>query len=256
MTKGSRMAALDFCCHKRSGARTASSSLPPCGTLTAAKGPQMEHRENPSSFPPEMPVPRRSGNGCIVQVLGALTLGAVLFFVIYAVFMPWAFYMGGHFHIFPQWTGWGRMHSNLAGDYILYVQLSPSARSSHTGHAVPHISGHGFLCTPRGETYKLRLGGDFGKASGTDLQGKSAYLYMNNYTVLSSSTAPSLEFRGKWDNPDLALDDHGSLNRAFDPSGALVINKHMRPYIQEVVPLTLHEGKWSDFESACAALKQ
>jgi hypothetical protein len=214
----------------------------------------MERHVNSAPSFPGMPVPRKSGPGCLVQVLGALALGVVVMLAVYVITAPWAFYMGGHFHINPQWAGWGRMHSNLAGDYILYVQISPGKASSHY-RAVPHISGQGFLCTPLGERYKLRLGGDFDKASGTDLQGKSAYLYMNNYTVLSSSTAPSLEFRGKWNNPDLVLDDHGSLTRAFDPGGKLVTNHHMRPYIQEVVPLTLHEGNYSDFEAACAALK-
>jgi hypothetical protein len=73
---------------------------------------------------------------------------------------------------------------------------------------------------------------------------------------LGGSNAPSLEFRGKWNNPDLVLDDHGSLNRAFDPGGTLVTNHHMRPYMQEVVPVTLHEGSHADFEAACAALKR
>ena len=210
---------------------------------------------NPSSLPPGMPMRRKSGPGCLVQVLGALALGAVVMLAVYALIAPWAFYMGGHFHLNPQWTGWGRMHSKLAGDFILYVQISPGKASSHY-RAVPHISGQGYLCTPRGDRYRLRLGGDFGKASGVDLQGKTASLYMNNYTAFSSSTAPSLEFRGRWNNPDLVLDDQGSLTRAFDPGGALVTNHHMRPYVQEVVPLTLHEGNWSDYESACSAMKR
>ena len=79
---------------------------------------------------------------------------------------------------------------------------------------------------------------------------------MNNYTVFTSSTAPSLEFRGKWNNPDLVLDDHGSINRAFDPDGVLARNTHMCPYIQEIVPLTLHEGTRADFDAACAAIKR
>lgn len=215
----------------------------------------MEHRVDPLSFPPGMPAPRKARHGCVVQVLGALALGAVLVLAINTVFTPWSFYMGGHFHAIPAWYGWGRMHSKLAGDYLLYVQLSPTS-GGRTYRNVPHIKGNAFLCTPRGEQYKLRLGGDFGKPSGTDLQGTSAYLYMNNYTVFSSSTAPSLEFRGKWNNPDLVLDDHGSLTRAFDPGGKLVTDHHMRPYVQEVVPVTLHEGNYSDFKAACAAMKQ
>src|SRR5256885_15006118 len=154
----------------------------------------MEHRVDTSSLPSPMPVRRKSGAGCLVQVLGALALGVVVIMGVKAVFTPWGFYMGGHFHILPQWTGWGQMHSKIAGDYALLVSFAPI-----TGKQLgpTHVSGNAVICTPRGERYKLRLGGDFGKPSGTDLQGKTAHLYMNNYTVLSSSTDPSLDFRGR-----------------------------------------------------------
>jgi hypothetical protein len=206
-------------------------------------------------IPAPMPGPRRSGPGCLVQVLGALALGVVVLYAIFAVFAPWAFYMGGRFHLYPGWTGWGRMHSNIAGDYALYVSLSPATRGrGGRGGGLPRVKGNAVLCTPRGEKYKLRVGGDFQKNSGTDLQGRTAYFYANNYSIFSGSTDPSLEFRGKWNNPDLVLDDQGSINRAFDPGGALVTNHHMRPYKQEVVPLTLHEGTRADFDAACAAI--
>lgn len=207
---------------------------------------------NSSPLPSPMPVPRKSRPGCLVQVLAALMLGVVVLMGSMAVFTPWGFYMGGHFHIIPQWTGWGQMHSKIAGDYALFVTFSPK---TGRGLGLTHVSGNAVICTPRGEKFKLRLGGDFQKTSGTDLQGKTAHLYMNNYSVLSGSTAPSLEFRGKWNNPDLVMDDHGSINRAFDPGGALAANQHMRPYMREVVPLTLHEGSRADFEAACAAIK-
>ena len=209
-------------------------------------------------LPSPMPVRRKSGAGCLVQMLGLFALGVVLVLGFNAVFMPWSFYMGGHFHIIPIWTGWGQMHSKIAGDYVLYVSISPSTNRGGAGsssHGRPQVSGRGFLCTPRGEMYRLRLGGDFDKPSGTDLQGKSAYLYMNHYSALGGSNAPSLEFRGRWNNPDLVLDDHGSITSAFDPGGTLVTNHHMRPSMREAVPVTLHQGPWSDFEAACAALK-
>jgi hypothetical protein len=210
--------------------------------------------DQPVNFPPAAPPFRRKGAGCLVQLLTVFALGVVLVLAIDAVFAPWAFYMGGHFHIYPGWTGWGKFHSNTAGDCALYVSISPTTGGRGTYRAVPHVKGNAVLCTPRGEKYKLRVGGDFGKTSGADLQGKTAYLYANNYSVFSSSTRPSLEFRGKWNNPDLVLDDQGSINRAFDPGGALVTNSHKRPYMQEVVPLTLHEGSRSDFDAACAAI--
>ena len=142
-----------------------------------------------------MPVPRKARHGCLVQVLAALVFGLVVVLAVSAIVAPWAFYMGGNFHVIPQWTGWGRMHSNLAGDYVLYVQMSPG-RPSRFGRNVPHISGQGRLCTPTGEHYRLRLGGDFGKPSGVALHGKSHYLYINNYTTFSSSNTTYLDFRG------------------------------------------------------------
>jgi len=187
-----------------------------------------------------------------VQVLGALVFAVVVLTGVIAIVAPWGFYMGGHFHIIPSWTGWGQMHSKTAGDYALLVSFSPKT-GRHLG--LTHVSGTAVICTPRGEQYKLRLSGDFQNPHGTDLQGKTAHLYANRYSTFSGSTDPSLDFRGKWNNPDLVLDDHGSLNRAFDPGGALVTNHHTRPYIQEVVPVTLHEGSKSDFNAACAALK-
>jgi len=207
---------------------------------------------NSSSLPPGMPAPRRARHGCFVQVLGALVFAVVVLTGVMAIVAPWGFYMGGHFHLIPNWTGWGQMHSKTAGDYALLVSFSPK-----TGRylGLTHVSGTAVICTPRGEQYKLRLSGDFQNPHGTDLQGKTAHLYANHYSTFSGSTDPSLDFRGKWNNPDLVLDDHGSLNRAFDPGGALVTNHHTRPYIQEVVPVTLHEGSKSDFNAACAALK-
>lgn len=214
----------------------------------------MEPRENPASLllPTPPPGRRKAGPGCVVQVLGSLLLGGVVLAGVMAIVAPWGFYMGGHFHIIPQWTGVGEMHSKLAGDYALLVTFSPK---TGRGLGLTHVSGHGWLCTPRGERFSLRLAGDFQNFHGTDLQGKTAHLYMNNYSSFSGSTAPSLDFRGRWNNPDLVLDDQGSLNRAFDPGGVLVTNQHMRPYKQEAVPLTLHEGTRADFDAACAALK-
>jgi hypothetical protein len=214
----------------------------------------MEHRENPASLllPTPPPGRRKAGPGCLVQALVVLVLGVVVTMGAMALVTPWGFYMGGHFHIIPQWTGWGQMHSKIAGDYALSVTFSPK---TGRGLGLTHVSGNGVICTPRGEKFNLRLGGDFENPHGINLQGRKASLYMNNYHVISGSTAPSLEFRGKWNNPDLVMDDHGSINRAFDPGGALVTNHHMRPYIQEVVPLTLHEGSRSDFDAACAAIR-
>lgn len=213
----------------------------------------MEHREDSASlFLPTPPGRRKAGPGCVVQVLAALVLGGVVLAGVMAIVAPWGFYMGGHFHIIPQWTGVGEMHSKLAGDYALLVTFSPKTGK---GLGLTHVSGNAWLCTPRGEKFSLRLAGDFQNPHGTDLQGMTAHLYASNYSAFSGSTAPSLDFRGRWNNPDLVLDDGGSLNRAFDPGGVLATNKHSRPYKQEVTPITLHEGNRADFNAACATIK-
>jgi hypothetical protein len=212
--------------------------------------------EQPPNSPPAVPpVQGKPGRGCLMTVVYFAVLAFIVVFVTTGIFAPWGFFMGGHFHIFPGWSGWGKLHSNAAGDYALYVSFSPATRGrGGRGGGGPRVNGSAVLCTPRGEKYNLRLGGYFEKNPGINLQGKTAEIYVYNYSVFSTSKKPSLDFRGKWNNPDLVLDDQGSINRAFDPGGALVITPRTRPYIQEVVPLTLHEGSRSDFDAACAAI--
>ncbi|HEY5028488.1 MAG TPA: hypothetical protein VIK39_08780 [Candidatus Angelobacter sp.] len=201
--------------------------------------------------PATTPTPTKSLRGALVRVLALVALFGVLLLGSDAVFTPWAFLMGGHFHINPKWTGWGRMHSNTAGDYVIYMSISPYFGR---GRSLTDITGKGAICTQRGDNYPLNVGGSFQSHPGIDLQGKTAVIYAHNYS--KSHYDPSLEFRGKWNNPDLVLDDQGSINRAFDPGGTLAPKTHMRPDVHEVVPLTLHEGSRSDFEAACAEMKR
>jgi len=182
---------------------------------------------------------------------------AVAVVVLPALFTPWGFFMGGRFHPIPTWRGWGKMHSNTAGgDYVLQISMYPK-----TGRTLgrTHVKGTAWLCTPRGETFYLNLGGDFQKDLRLDTDGKTASFYMYNYGIKSQMTGqhrPNLELRGKWNNPDLVLDDHGSIARNFEPDATLY-NGHSpsRPYMREVVPVTLHEGSNSEFEAACKAVK-
>jgi len=38
-------------------------------------------------------------------VVGFGILGFIVLLALDAVFMPWSFYMGGHFHLIPVWRG-------------------------------------------------------------------------------------------------------------------------------------------------------
>jgi hypothetical protein len=187
------------------------------------------------------------------QWLVLLILLMVLALGLPALFTPWGFFMGGRFHVIPAWSGWGKMHSSKAGgDYVIMISISPKT-GRRLGPA--HVDGNAWLCTPRGEKFTLKLGGDFQRDIRLDTNGKTASFYMDNYNVKSQLTGqhrPYLELRGKWNNPDLVLNDHGSIARNFAPDATLY-GEHSpsRPYISEVVPVTLHEGGKAEFEAAC-----
>ena len=195
--------------------------------------------------------------GCLGQLIFLVVILAVVGLGLPALLTPWGFYMGGRFHLIPAWQGWGRMHSNTAGgDYVIQVSFYPKI-DRYSGPR--HVRGNAWLCTPRGEKFTLRLGGDFEKDLRLDTNGKTASFYMNNYNFKSNfngQTRPDLELRGKWVNPDLVLDDHGSLGRNFEADGTLfAAHGDAGPYMREVVPVTLHEGNNSEFEAACKAVK-
>lgn len=191
-----------------------------------------------------------------IQWVVLLVIVAIVLVGLPAVFTPWGFFMGGRFHVIPSWTGWGKMHSNKAGgDYVIMMTISPKTGK---GLGPAHVDGNAWLCTPRGEKFTLHLGGDFQKDIRLDTNGKTASFYMNSYTLKSQftgNTRPYLEFRGKWNNPDLVLDDHGSIARNFTPDAKLwPPGGKERPYISEVVPVTLHEGGKADWEAACGKI--
>lgn len=198
------------------------------------------------------PKPPKRRLGCFTQIFLALLLGVVLVLAIDAVFAPWSFYMGGRFHWIPMWQGWGRMHSTTAGgDYLLFVRMNPGTNR----RGIAHVTGIAVLCTPKGEVFNLKLGGDFEKYMGASTDGKRAYLYTHRSSGFfgTSDTRPELEFHGGWHNPDLVLDDKGTISRTFSPDATLY-ESQKRPATRETIPLTLHEGSRSEFDSACKAL--
>lgn len=210
--------------------------------------------KQPEGPPPSSPpAPRRTRHSLLILVaLAVLAFGLPL--AMDAVFAPWAFFMGGHFHLNPKWTGWGRMHSNTSGDYAIYITISPWFGR---GHSFTDITGKGALCTQRGDNYRLSMAGSFEEGSGANLQGRTATIYPHNYNPKHTGhNDPSLEFRGSWNNPDLVLDDQGSINQAFDADGGLAKKNQGHSALKERVSLTLHEGSRTDFDAACAALKR
>ena len=203
--------------------------------------------------------PRRGCLGCLWQVPLILALGVVLMMALTAVFYPWAFYLGGTFHIYPYWTGWGRLHAK-SGDYVLFVRFEPTTRGSRM---IPHsnLTGVAYLCTPRGERLPMHLGGDMRPHLNLSTDGEAIHLYVYYwplwYGQFTADHRPSLDFRGHWRNPNLVMDDHGSISNAFEPDGSVYRgHDRNRPYSTEIVPVTLVQGPYSDFEAACATVRR
>ena len=207
-----------------------------------------------------MPNAQRPQRGCLIGLLrslpGILVLGALMVLVIPAVFTPWAYFLGGHFHILPLWQGWGRMHSP-AGDYVVYVQMQPARRGSWGMPA--SVSGSGSVCTPRGESFNLRVSGGFlRRRIGVDTDGEPFTLGLAqplNFLNTNQDSRLKFTLQGAWHNPDLVVDDRGSIARAFNPDGTVYAgDPHKRPEPGAPLQVTLHPGSHSDFHSACAAV--
>ena len=205
---------------------------------------------------------RRAGKGCLGcfgKVSLVLLFGVVLMTAITAVFYPWAFYLGGNFHIIPIWQGWGRLHGN-GGDYLVWVQFEPTPRGSGM-HLESNLTGRAYLCTPRGERIPMHLGGGMPKHLHLSTDGAPIHLYMDYWPLVTggfiADHRPSIEFRGHWQNPKLVMDDHGSIANAFQPDGT-VYRGHdpNHPYSTQGVPITFAEGPRSEFDQACAAVRQ
>ena len=197
--------------------------------------------------------------GCLGQLVVVLVLGSVLLVAITGVFYPWAFYLGGKFHIIPMWFGWGTAHAK-SGDYVVWVQFEPTPRGSRM-YLASNLTGNAYVCTPHGERLAMHLGGSMRKHLNLSTDGEPISLYMNywllGYGSFIGDHRPSLEFRGNWRNPNIVMDDSGSIGRAFNADGTVYrAHDRSRPYMQEAVPIMFVNGSHSQFDKACAAMKK
>jgi len=193
--------------------------------------------------------------GCLGQSVLALLFGVLLLLAMTAVFMPWGFYLGGAFHIIPYWQGWGILHAQ-SGNYPIFVRFEPSFRRGSRIYTTSNLQGMAYLCTPKGERFRMYLGGAMRKNLPVSTDGEAISLWMNNWPVLTggflADRRPSIELRGHWRNPNLEMDDHGSIHRAFKPDGSVHgLHDPSLPYNGEIVPVTLRWGSKSEFEAAC-----
>jgi hypothetical protein len=216
-----------------------------------------------STVHPHQAMRRRGcfGGGCLLNIGRSIGFALLVVLVVYAITSPWAFYLGGRFHPFGYWQGWGTIHAP-EGDYVVLMMLFPPRRYHRSGLSLsgPSIGGSGAVCSPHGELYdSLRVSGTFvRKGIGANTDGEPVSLSLAerlNFLGTNGSTRLSLGFRGAWRNPDLVLEDTGSIEKVFLPDGTRYIagGSQKRRTPGETLALILHEGSRSDFKAACAA---
>lgn len=188
-----------------------------------------------------------------------LILGCVLVIAITGIFAPWAFYLGGKFHILPYWQGWGKLHAQ-SGDYVLLVRIEPTSRGSKM-YLSTNLTGMAYICTPRGETFSMTMGGSMRKHLNLSTDGEAIHLYMHyrpwsyGFTGRNADLRPGLDLRGQWRNPNLVMDDQGSIAKAFLADGSVYRGKGWNPNSKpELLPVTFVQGSYSNFKAECATV--
>ncbi len=200
---------------------------------------------------------RRGCLRCFGTLVATLVFGLVVVLGLTAALTPWAFYLGGSFHIIPGWQGWGTLHSK-SGDYLLFVRFGPSFRRGNRMYSSSRLTGIGYLCTPRGDRFRMNLSGYMRPHLPVHTDGEAISLGMDNWPALTGGflthRRPSIGLVGHWKNPDLVMNDQSSLYRAFYEDGS-VIEKipPNRPWNGPVVPVTIKPGTYDEFEAACRA---
>ncbi len=209
---------------------------------------------------PTVALRRRRGCGCLgclPQLFVLIVLGVVLVVGIDWVFAPWGFFLGGTFRPLPVWQGIAHIRAS-SGDYVLYVWLSPGPGGRTYNY--PSFSGTGALCTPRGERFPMKVRAYMFEHPGRDTNGKEMRLevyYRSFWAAFNGApNRPELTLRGRWQNPDLVMNDGGTLSRAFLPDGqAYTGPPAQQPRARETVPVVFHEVPWTTWFGDCRAEK-
>ena len=187
------------------------------------------------------PRPRRGCGcgclGCLGQLIGLLVVGLAIAALGIAAFMPWAYFLGGTFHLVPGWSGTGIAHAR-SGDFRIYVNLEPSGPGRLSG---PNMSGTCLVIDPRGEKFMLKAYGVYPqKWYGTDSNGRIVHLQFHKRPgLLNDSGRPRFDLDGIWRNPNLVTTDRGSLSSAFGPDGRARLGTTHLPAASETLSVVL-----------------
>jgi hypothetical protein len=209
----------------------------------------------PSQIMQQVPRRRRRGVGVLIILLVLAVALAAAELGFNALFHPWIFYVGGHFHALPYWEGWSRVHSDEAGgDYVLFVRLTTANRSSRLSPS-SGVAGISYICTPKHERIRLSVSGGMAYKLPLDTIGQPITLEMLHrpwYSASHTDSRPNLQVQGVWADRAIDADDHASIGDAFTADGSVIrADAPSVPHIPETLHFTLKEGQYSDFVKAC-----
>ena len=197
----------------------------------------------------DAPKPRRTrrGLGCLPTLaLLALAIAAVMWLAA-SVMGPWVYTVGGRHRWLPIWEGVGDV-AGPGGTYRLYVWFAPwRSRTRYRPEAA--VEGYSTLCTPRGERFNLTLRGGAPSRPWLHMDDQPFHFRVWRRPPGGGVTAdlvgpPRLEFAGRWQGPNLVMDDQGSVGRAFNPDATLNPRALRWETRAQAVAVTFAEQNW------------
>lgn len=165
---------------------------------------------------------RRSG--CLPRLLSLFVLAAGVGIAAQLATNPWIFTLGGHARPWPVWQGEGTI-AGPGGTYRIYLGFYPAIRRK-AAVAVATVRGWGWVCAPAGQAYPVTVRGGTEAPVGRDANAVAFDLYTDGDKALAGIVAsgpppPRLDFTGRFEGPDLVMDDRGTLATAFLADGSL-----------------------------------
>lgn len=189
--------------------------------------------------------PHRRGLGCLPGLLILLVLGPLLVTAIDLAFAPWIYTVGGRHRLLPAWAGVGVAQS-ASGPYTIHIWFSPSPSGSRILPSTS-VTGSGYVCTPSGKRYTLRVTGGSSERIWNNMDGHAFSFSAYHRPVFASLTGdrrPRLFFSGEWVGANLRMTDEGSIAQAFLADGSLSSATRFSRVKENAIPITFTETTW------------
>ena len=161
---------------------------------------------------------------------------------------PWAFHIGGRWTPLLTWLGSGKLLTKGGIEYPLFVMFYPSSHFSRLRlngqRPTGGVQGSACLCTSPGVSQYLKLSGTiYGGWRSTEGSVMDLRLLEPTIVDVGQSRAGYFDLFGRWQGPELVMDDRGSWSSLFR-SGLRI----------EHASVTLHWDPYWTCKTACASI--